>query len=112
MQRRSGNLDLLFQVLADPSRRRMLERLGRGPASLGQLAQMLGISLPGVTQHLRVMEESGLVRTRKVGRRRICALDPAVLRAAGRWIDGQIAWERRLDALAADLVEKDRGDTT
>ena len=107
MLKRSGDLDLMFQALADPARRSMLERLTCGPASLGQLAEPLSLTLPAVAQHLRVLELAGLVSTRKVGRRRICTLDVAALYAAGRWIAGRTLWEHRLENLGEHLARKE-----
>ena len=99
-------LDLLFQALADPARRAMVERLSRGPASVSALAQPLAMSLPAVMQHLRVLEASGLVRSEKVGRVRTCRIEPAALRTAERWItERQTSWERRLDRLREFLAE-------
>ena len=93
-------LDGVFHALADPSRRSMLERLNRGPASVGELAEPLEMSLPAVLQHLRVLEESGLVRSEKVGRVRTCRLQPAALQAAEQWIaDRRAGWVSRLDRL-------------
>jgi DNA-binding transcriptional ArsR family regulator len=97
-------IDLLFQALADPTRRRMVERLSRGPASVTALAEPLAMSLPAVIQHLQVLESSGLVRTEKVGRVRTCSIEPAALRAAERWMAAQRAtWERRLEQLGHHL---------
>ena len=76
-------LDLVFQALADPSRRTMVERLSRGPASVSDLAQPLDMSLPAVMQHLQVLEASGLVRSEKTGRVRTCRIDPKAL--GGVW---------------------------
>lgn len=99
-------LDLMFQALADPSRRSMVERLSRGPASVSQLAEPLAMSLPAVVQHLQVLEASGLVKTQKVGRVRSCTLDATAMSQAERWInDRRIAWERRLDRLG-DFLEQ------
>src|SRR5438093_12572667 len=93
-----ATLDHVFRALADPTRRGMVERLGRGPASVTQLAAPLTMSLPTVLQHLRVLEASGLVRTEKIGRVRTCRIEPTTLRTAERWIaDRRTAWERRLD---------------
>jgi DNA-binding transcriptional ArsR family regulator len=93
-------LDLLFQALADPSRRSMVERLSRGPASVSQLAEPLAMSLPAVVQHLQVLEASGLVKTQKIGRVRSCTLDTGALSQAERWInDRRTQWERKLDRL-------------
>ena len=67
----------MFQALADPTRRVMVERLSRGPASVSELAEPLAMSLPAVVQHLQVLEASGLVRSEKVGRVRTCRIEPA-----------------------------------
>jgi DNA-binding transcriptional ArsR family regulator len=107
MLKRSGDLDLMFQALADPARRSIVERLTRGPASLGQLAEPLAMSLPAVAQHLRVLVLSGLVTTRKVGRQRICELDGTALRLVGRWLSGRTFWENCLEDLGDCLDEKE-----
>jgi DNA-binding transcriptional ArsR family regulator len=100
-------LDLAFQALADPARRLMVERLSRGPASVSELAQPLAMSLPGVVQHLHVLEASGLVRSEKVGRVRTCRIEPAVLGRTEAWItERRAAWERRLDRLGEYLAEQ------
>ncbi|MGK5684836.1 ArsR/SmtB family transcription factor [Actinoplanes sp. URMC 104] len=94
------SLDLMFAALADGSRRSMVERLSRGPASVKELAEPLVMSLPAVLQHLRVLEESGLVRSRKTGRVRTCYLEPVALSAAEQWIaDRRAGWVSRLDRL-------------
>jgi DNA-binding transcriptional ArsR family regulator len=101
----SPPLDRLFQALADPTRRAIVDRLSRGPATVSELARPLPMSLPAVVQHLRVLEAGGLVRSVKAGRVRTCRLDPAALRAAERWIAARRgAWERRLDRLGAYLA--------
>lgn len=101
-------LDLLFQALADPARRGMVERLSRGPASVSELAAPFAMSLPAVLQHLRMLEASGLVRSEKTGRVRTCRIEPAGLRTAEHWIaDRRAAWERRLDRLGDLLAEPD-----
>jgi DNA-binding transcriptional ArsR family regulator len=103
----SLELDQVFQALADPSRREMVERLSRGPASVSELAEPLPMSLPGVVQHLAVLEESGLVRSEKVGRVRNCRIEANALRRAERWISERRAlWERRLDRLGDYLAEQ------
>ena len=100
-------LDRVFQALADPSRRIIVERLSRGPASVGTLAQPLAMSLPAVMQHLRVLEASGLVRSEKVGRVRTCTIDPSALRSAEQWIgERRTSWEHRLDRLGDYLAER------
>ncbi len=100
------SLDLVFQALADPTRRDIVERLTRGPASVTELARPIDMSLPGVMQHLAVLEASGLVRSQKVGRVRTCTVEPSVLRGAERWIsERRLLWERRLDRLGEVLAE-------
>ena len=84
MLNQSAALDLMFQALADPSRRVMVERLTRGPASVSELAKPLAMSLPAVVQHLQVLEASGLVRSEKRGRIRICRIKPEALSMADR----------------------------
>jgi len=99
-------LDRVFQALADPARRGMLERLSRGPASVSELAQPLSMSLPAVVQHLAVLEGSGLIRTQKVGRVRTCQIEAGALQPAERWInDRRLQWERRLDRLGDYLAQ-------
>jgi DNA-binding transcriptional ArsR family regulator len=84
----------VFQALADPSRRAMVERLVRGPASVSQLAEPLPMSLPAVVQHLGVLEAAGLVASQKVGRVRTCHLQTEVVRRAEQWVaDQRTTWE-------------------
>ncbi len=100
-----GDLDRAFAALADPTRRSMVTRLSLGPASVGELAEPLAMSLPAVLQHLRVLETSGLVRSRKVGRVRTCRLEPAAIDATEAWISNlRSAWEQRLDRLGDYLA--------
>lgn len=97
-------LDRVFHALADPARRAILERLGRGPAAVTELARPLPMSLPAAMQHLSVLEDAGLVRTEKVGRVRTCAIAPQALSRAEQWINARrVEWERRLDRLGAYL---------
>lgn len=99
-------LDLAFQALADPTRRGMVARLSRGPASVSELARPLTISLPAVLQHLQMLEASGLVRSEKKGRVRTCRIEPRALESAEGWIAEQRAlWEGRLDRLEDYLEE-------
>jgi DNA-binding transcriptional ArsR family regulator len=103
-------LDSMFQALADPSRRIMVERLCRGPASVSELAEPLAMSLPAVVQHLQVLEASGLIRSEKVGRVRTCHIELAALQTAEQWImDRRKNWERRLDRLGDFLAEQAKG---
>ena len=105
-----SQLDLLFQALADPTRRDMVERLSRGPASVSTLAQPFAMSLPAVLQHLQVLEASGLVRSEKVGRVRTFRIQSTALRSAEGWIAGRrTSWERRLDRLGQYLAEHPEG---
>lgn len=103
-------LDMTYQALADPTRRAMVDRLSRGPASVSELAKPLAMSLPAVMQHLAMLEASGLVRSEKTGRVRTCRIDPKALGAAERWIaDRRRMWERKLDRLA-DFLGEDEED--
>lgn len=97
-------LNQVFKALTVESRRIMVERLVRGPATVGELARPLDMSLSAVMQHLQVLEECGLVRSEKAGRTRTCRLEPEVLRRAEDWIRRQRTdWELRLDALGSFL---------
>jgi DNA-binding transcriptional ArsR family regulator len=105
MLNQSSPLDLAFQALADPTRRAMVERLTRGPASVSDLARPLSMSLPAVMQHLSVLEGSGLVVSEKIGRVRTCRIEPRALSLAEQWINARrTEWERRLDRLG-DYLE-------
>ncbi len=105
MLKYQDQLDLAFQALADRTRRGMLERLCRGPATVSELAEPFAMSLPAVVQHLKVLEASGLVRSEKIGRVRTCHVEPAMLSEAERWInDRRSLWEHRLDRLGAFLA--------
>ena len=100
------NLDKTFAALADPTRRAMIERLGRGPATVSELAAPLPMSLAGAMLHLKVLEESGLVSSRKKGRVRTCQVDPKMLSQVEQWVaDRRVMWEQRLDRLGAFLDE-------
>ncbi|OLD65118.1 MAG: transcriptional regulator [Acidobacteria bacterium 13_1_40CM_2_68_5] len=105
MLNQQTSLDLVFQALADPTRRLIVQRLTRGPASVSELARPHAMSLPAVVQHLQVLEASGLVQSEKVGRVRTCRIDSRALGAAERWISGRRAiWKRRLDRLDVYLA--------
>jgi DNA-binding transcriptional ArsR family regulator len=102
-----AELDRVFQALADPGRRLMLERLTRGPASVSQLGEPLQMSLAAVLQHVQVLEASGLVRSRKNGRTRTCSLNTEALRSAESWIaERRGLAEHRLDRLGDYLEGK------
>jgi len=101
-----ADLDRVFHALADPGRRVMLERLSKGPASVSELGKPLTMSLAAVVQHVQVLEESGLVRSQKLGRIRTCSLNPSALRSAEHWISERRSLiERRLDRLGDYLAE-------
>ena len=112
MLKDSSLLDRAFQALADPARRGMLARLSQGPATVSELAQPLKMSLPAVLQHLQALEASGLIRTEKKGRVRICRLEPGVLSAAENWLHERRAeWEARLDRFEDYVMRlKRKGD--
>jgi DNA-binding transcriptional ArsR family regulator len=106
MLNQSSTPDRLFQALADPTRRAIVERLARGPVSVSDLARPLPMSLAAVVQHLQVLEGGGLVRSEKSGRVRTCRLEPTGLRAAEDWIRTQrTSWEERLDRLGDYLTD-------
>ncbi|MCW3475799.1 ArsR/SmtB family transcription factor [Limobrevibacterium gyesilva] len=111
MLNQSSPLDLTFQALADPTRRAMMERLSRSPASVSELARPLAMSLPAVMQHLAVLEGSGLVVSEKIGRVRTCRIERRALSLAEEWINARrTEWERKLDRLGGYLNElKDKG---
>jgi DNA-binding transcriptional ArsR family regulator len=111
-----ATVDPLFHALADPTRRALVERLSRGPASVSELARPVDMTLSAVHQHLAVLESSGLVRSQKRGRVRTCSLDPTAMRAVEEWItERRTTWERRLDRLADYLAAEsgppDEGDS-
>jgi DNA-binding transcriptional ArsR family regulator len=100
-------VDRLLQALADPTRRRIVERLGEGPATVKQLADPLPMSLAAVMQHLQVLERVGLVDSEKVGRTRVCQLDVAGLDTIDEWVAARRrTWERRLDRLGEMLARE------
>jgi DNA-binding transcriptional ArsR family regulator len=104
-------MDQLYRAFADPSRRSMIERLAQGPASVTELAAPLAMSLAAVVQHLAVLEDAGVVTSRKVGRVRTCRLEPEGLRRAEAWLAEQRSdWERRFDRLGDVLAEADDPD--
>lgn len=99
-------LDLAFQALSDPGRRAMVERLSLGPASVSELAKPLPMTLSAVVQHLKVLEEAGLVKSRKVGRVRTCSLEMDAIAQLERWVsERRRFWEQQYDQLEAYLAE-------
>ena len=109
-------LDRAFHALADESRRAMVVRLARGPASVSELAAPLEMSLPSVMQHLDVLQRSGVVRSEKVGRVRTCRLEPGPMRTLETWIaEHRAMWEHHFDRLSGvldDAFPADQGDPT
>ena len=100
-------LDRTFSALSDPTRREILDRLGRGPASITELAEPFGMSLTGLKKHVQILEGANLVTSEKVGRTRQCRLGPEQLEDAVTWIEMyRQQWERRLDGLEAYLKER------
>ena len=106
----SSDLDAAFAAVADPTRRGILERLGRGEASISELAEAFEMTLTGMKKHVKVLEDAGLVQTQKVGRVRTCTLGPRRLTAEAAWIASyQKMVEARLDSLGA-FLERTKGD--
>jgi DNA-binding transcriptional ArsR family regulator len=106
MPNQSMQLDRVFHALGDSTRRAVLSRLSGGPAPVSELARPFDLALPTVMQHLDVLEDCGLVRSRKRGRVRTYRLAPAPLKAAEHWMVKQRGlWERRLDQLDSYLME-------
>ena len=104
-----AQLDRIYQALADPTRRTIVERLSRGPASVSELAGPHDMSLPAVLQHLQLLESSGLVESAKEGRVRTCRLNRKALQTAEQWIARRRQeWERRLDRLGDYLAEQEK----
>ncbi|NHA69578.1 ArsR/SmtB family transcription factor [Phycicoccus flavus] len=102
-------MDAVLQALADPSRRTVLTLLRDGPASAGDLAQALPIARPGVSRHLRVLREAGLVEVRQEAQRRIYTLRPEALVEVDDWLeDYRALWRHRLDALHTEIARGKR----
>ena len=102
-------LDGIFQALADPTRRAVIGRLGRGPASVGELAEPFEMALPSFMKHIHMLEESGLIRTSKVGRVRTCMIETERLAAVSSWLDAQKAiWESRTDRLEQFVTQNSK----
>ena len=111
MLNQTAQAELVFHALAIPSRRFIVDRLSSGPASVSDLARPLRMSLAAVMQHLRVLEDCGIVRSEKVGRVRTCRVEPAALLAAEQWMSQRRAMlESQLDRLGAHL--EDHPDAT
>ena len=108
MEQHQTQLNGIFQALADPTRRAVIGRLGRGPASVGELAEPFEMALPSFMKHIHVLEDSGLICTSKAGRVRTCRIDTARVAAVGSWLDEQRAiWEGRTDRLEQFVTSKE-----
>jgi DNA-binding transcriptional ArsR family regulator len=100
MDNYSRRLDGIFQALADPTRRAVIDQLGEGPASVTDLARPFAMALPSFMKHIHVLEQSGLIQTRKEGRVRTCAISPRAFTAIEQWLSAQrAAWESHADRL-------------
>jgi DNA-binding transcriptional ArsR family regulator len=111
MPAEAAKVEAVFRALSDPTRRRVVERLGRSPASVSELAEPFDMALPSFVQHMKVLESTGLVRSRKQGRVRTYRLVPGRLKLAEGWLSRQRAlWERRLDRFDAYVTELNRKD--
>lgn len=107
----SQNLDLMFSALADPYRRSMVERLSRGPASVKQLAEPMQMALPSAVKHLKVLEDGGLVLSKKAGRIRTYSIKPQAMSAIGRWVkQRETAMNQAFDRLAQAMIDIPEGD--
>jgi DNA-binding transcriptional ArsR family regulator len=105
-------MDTVLQALADPSRRALLEILRDHPASAGELAEALPIARPGVSRHLRVMRDAGLVEVRRDAQRRIYSLRPEAFVELDEWLDSyRVLWRNRLDALHTEIARGKRTKT-
>ncbi|HEV3267153.1 MAG TPA: metalloregulator ArsR/SmtB family transcription factor [Acidimicrobiales bacterium] len=107
MLNQEASLDRMFHALADSGRRCILQQLGSGPRSVTELARPLSMSLPGVVQHVQILEASGLISSKKVGRTRTCRLNQVALSAVEKWIsDRQSNVEHQLDRLG-EMLSRD-----
>ena len=99
-------VDRAFHALGDPTRRAIIDKLSHGPVSVSTLAEPLDMTLAAVVQHLQILEESGLVRSEKIGRVRTCQIEPKGFALIEKWItDRRTLWQRRFDRLGALLAE-------
>ena len=111
VQYSNARLDASFAALSDATRRGVLEQLGRADASITDLAEKFGMTLTGMKKHVGVLEQAGLVTTKKVGRVRTCTLDSGALSLAEQWInDRRTQWVRRLDRLGEFLAANPEDD--
>ncbi len=110
MPNQESALNKVFHALADPTRRAVIQRLGEGPASVKDLAEPFDMALPSFMQHLRVLEDGGLIKSKKKGRIRTCEIRPKELSKVESWIaDQRTLWEARLDRLDTYLTDLQKG---
>lgn len=108
MPAETERLDTVFLALADPTRRAVIGRLGQGAASVSELAAPFDIGLPSFMKHIRLLEESGMIRTTKTGRVRTCALDERGVAVAANWLAEQkLIWEGRANRLEAFVMDEE-----
>jgi DNA-binding transcriptional ArsR family regulator len=113
MEKYLDPLDGIFQALADPTRRAVIGRLARGPASVGELAQPFAMALPSFMKHVHLLEDSGLIRTNKTGRVRTCTINMTRLAAVSSWLEEQRSvWEGRTDRLEQLVTASNDTETT
>ena len=106
-QHQPDGLSTVFLALADPTRRAVIARLGQGPASVSELASPFEMGLPSFMKHIRLLEDSRMIRTTKVGRTRTCVIDELGLSSAERWLSEQRkVWEARTDRLEAFVMQE------
>lgn len=106
----SAQLDRSFLALAHPARRRIVERLAEGPATVGQASQGLGLSKPAVSKHVRVLEDAGLIRRAVEGREHRLRLEGRQMTEAEQWIERHRAlWEKKFDAVERYLADGEGG---
>ncbi len=109
MAKYSPDLDKAFSALADPTRRAIVSRLCDGPKSVSELSEPFDLALPSLLKHVRVLEESGLIRSEKTGRVRTCRIEAHALQATEAWIHQHVAaWEQRLDRLETHIERMKR----
>jgi len=111
-QQQPDGLSTIFLALADPTRRAVIARLGRGPASVSELARPFHMGLPSFMKHIRFLEDCAMIRTTKAGRTRTCRIDGPGLADAERWLAEQRAiWEAQADRLEAFVMQEQAEDS-
>jgi DNA-binding transcriptional ArsR family regulator len=109
MAQSQQQLNRIFQALSDPTRRAVLGRLGQGPASVSELAEPFDMALPSFLKHIRLLESTGWIQTRKEGRVRTCAIEKEPFDAVDAWLSAQRAvWEGRTDRLEQFVTKVER----